>query len=84
MKTSNSDKSPQESPWIPAKENNSEPDELEPHIETDTSGFTILSEYLVEVIVAYVMKWLRQVYSDCGAVLLKPYRKFWGNSPAIS
>ena len=49
MKTSNSDKSPQESPWIPAKENNSEPDELEPHIETDTSGFTILSEYLVEV-----------------------------------
>ena len=78
MKTSNSDKSPQESPRIPAKGNNSEPDELEPHIGTDTSGFTILSEYLVEVIVAYVMKWLRQVYSDCGAVLLKPYRKFWG------
>lgn len=77
MKTSKSDKSPWKSPCIPAKENNSTRKELVPDIGTDASGFTILSEYLVGVIVSYVMKWLTTVYDSCGATLSKPYRKYW-------
>ena len=37
----------------------------------------VLTEYLVGVMVSRVMEWLHRVYDDCGAVLPKPYKKYW-------
>lgn len=78
MKTNEDGKTLREFSPIPANEKNSAPETLVPNIETDASGFAILSEYQAGAIASYVMKWLTVVYDSCGAALSKPYRKYWG------
>ena len=46
---------------------NSAPETLVPNIETDASGFAILSKYQTVTIASYVMKWLTTVYDSCDA-----------------